>query len=138
MKRFLLLTALVLAGCATVQPVTCGVESDFNSAVVPQIETIGGCTNTAAITASLQSWEAPLNLCPTSGAAQGALSDVCVALIPIIEQAGNQIPILQSWGCDLTKASSVTSLFNEACNLIPNAKKMHFIPVRKTKKGGKS
>lgn len=116
-KIFILLGTLFFVACN--DPVVCTIEQTTNSGIAAELQTLAGCSNTAAITSQLQTWEAPLNLCPASGALKsGAATDICLALIPIVEQAGSGEKYLSAWGCNLTQASSLTALLTKACGLL--------------------
>lgn len=116
------LSMFAVIGCSTA---TCTVESSFNTSIATELNTLASCTNTSAIEAQLTTWEAPLNLCPSGlkalfgGKQKGIVSDICVSLIPIVEQEANSEKYLSAWGCDLTKATSLTQLLTQACGLIP-------------------
>lgn len=124
MKILSLLLIVALVGCTQAQVVTCPLEQTADGAIASELNTLAACSNSTAIVSQLEAWEVPLKLCPASGLTAGIPTDLCVALIPIIESAGNDVKYLQAWGCDLTKASSVTALLTQACGLLA-------VPARK-------
>lgn len=122
-KLLIALTAMLFVGCSTSQ-LLCPLETTANASLATELNTLGGCSNTSAITAQLQAWESPLNLCPASDKAKsGLISDVCDGLIPIVEAAANNEKYLSAWGCDLTKVSSLTALLTQACGALSPAAK---------------
>ena len=119
MKFLALMPIMFMFGCTTTQTVTCPLEQSFNVSIATELNTLAACSNSTAIETQLSTWEVPLKLCPASSKPQGIVSDICVSLIPLVESAANNVNYLSQWGCDLTKASSVTALLTQACNLIP-------------------
>lgn len=113
-KLFVLIGALLVVACN--DPVVCSLEQTANASIAAQLESLASCSNTSAITAQLQAWEAPLNLCPTDGKAKlDTNSAICDALLPIVETLANNEKYLTNWGCDLTKAGTLNALLTKAC-----------------------
>jgi len=133
MKKLCLLV-LVLFGCtsATTAVVVCDLQTVAVTALTPVIATQLQCTNSAAISASLNQWGSNANLCkasstvtststavsttPTLSAPLSLNAILCESLSGILVQqlAANEIPA--AWGCTATNAvSSLTTLVNQAC-----------------------
>jgi len=119
-KLFFLLASIVVASGCKGSAVTCTIQTDLNQAIVSQFQALAGCQNPAALTTDLLGLESKLgNLCPSDDAkVKGVISDLCVALIPILVQQANGVKLLQDAQCDLSKGTAV-DLLTKACAAIP-------------------
>ena len=113
-----LMVLLGLAGCTSSSvSVGCTIEGGVDSILAPAIATGLSCTNTAAITASLQQAGSKVGLCVTATPAlkTGVPTILCQALADsLIQVLGTQVPA--AWSCSPTAAiSTLTTLVNAQC-----------------------
>lgn len=115
----LLVAALFLMSCTSVEPVVCAVETSAASALSNQIASALTCTNTAAIQSDILASLGKANVCSTTVASfkslKGPIGDiVCpIAVTAVLGLVSDKVP--SSWGCSATSTSTLGTLLTTAC-----------------------
>ena len=112
---------LLVAGCSWFKSTTCTLETQLVNGATPLIATALQCSNSAAITASLNSVVGQTGLCSTTPAAGPVCTVLATAIVGIA--ASEAIPA--SWGCTAANAQALlSSAVATACSaVLPALKK---------------